>query len=55
MMTRGAAYVQTGDIPRPCLNTVHSVALTAFHEFYLNPTSSVDLSQDMDLAGDAAI
>ena len=55
MMTRGAAYVQTGDIPRPCLNTVHSVLLTAANEFYLNPTSSVDLSHDMDLAGDAAI
>ena len=55
MVTRGAAYVQTGDIPRPCLNTVHTVMLTAVHEFYLNLTSSVDLSQDMDLAGDAAI
>ena len=55
MVTRGAAYVQTGDIPRPCLNTVHSTALAAVHEFYLNPTASVDLSQYMDLAEDAAI
>ena len=55
MVTRGAAYVQTGDTPRPCLNTVHSTALTAVHEFYLNPTASVDLSQYMDLAEDATI
>ncbi|KAI0234497.1 Phenolphthiocerol synthesis polyketide synthase type I Pks15/1 [Lamellibrachia satsuma] len=55
MVTRGAAYVQTGDIPQPCLNTVHSTALAAVHEFYLNPTASVDLSQYMELAEDAAI
>ena len=55
MVTRGATYVQTGDIPRPCMNTVNTVALTAFQEFFLNRTTSVDLSQDMDLAGDAAI
>ena len=53
MVTRGAAYVQPGDTPRPCLDTVHSLALTAVHEFYLNPTSSVDLSQDTDLVRDA--
>ena len=55
MVTRGAAYVQSGDIPRPCLNTVHSVALSAVHELYLHPTSWVDLSKDMDLTGGAAI
>ena len=55
IVTRGAAYVQSGDTPRPCLNTVRSVTMTAIHEFYGNPTASVDLSQEMDLAGDAAI
>ena len=55
IVTRGAAYVQNGDTPRPCLNTVRSVMMTAIHEFYGNPTASVDLSQDMDLAGDAGI
>ena len=55
LVTRGAAYVQSGDTPRPCLNTVRSVTLIGMHEFYGNATASVDLSHDMDLAGDAAI
>ena len=55
MVTRGAAYVQNGDIPRPCLNTVHLVALSAVHEFYQHPTSCVNLSKDVDLPGGATI